>query len=157
MNWLRHLYSKRQRSYRYALWSCLIVIVILSLLPGEIRPQTGAPGELEHFIAYLGAGLFIAARYRLPRLRLISWAATATLSCILEFLQQFVPGRVPDPYDALASSSGLTLGILTGSVLFGGGSWLARIIRRVCGDEAAKEIGEDRGRLQLHRARRTCR
>lgn len=156
MNWLRHLYSNRQQSYRYALWSCLLVIVFLSLLPGEIRPQTGAPGELEHFIAYLGAGLFIAARYRSPRLRLIFWAATATLSCILEFLQQFVPGRVPDPYDALASSSGLTLGILIGSVLFGG-SWLARTIHRVCGDEAAKEVGGDTGRVQLHRVRRTCR
>jgi len=39
-------------------WLAVIVIAILSLVPGDIRPHTGAPGALEHLAAYLGtAGL----------------------------------------------------------------------------------------------------
>lgn len=114
MRWLQQLYSNRDRYVAYALWSSLAVIVILSLVPGEARPHTGAPGEVEHFVAYFGAGLFIAARYRTPRLRLLFWIGAATLSGVLELFQQFVPGRDPDPFDAFASSSGLTAGLLLG-------------------------------------------
>ncbi len=96
---------------------CLIAIIVLSLVPGEARPHTGAPGEFEHFIAYMGTGLFIAARYRSLRARLALWAAIGTLSFILEFVQNFVPDREPDVFDALASSSGLTLGIILGGLI----------------------------------------
>jgi VanZ family protein len=105
-----------QKYVKYALWLSLLIIVVLSLVPGDARPHTGASGKFEHFIAYLGAGLFIAGRYQLLFLRLIFWAGTAALSFILEFFQQFVPGRGPDPLDALASSSGLTTGVLLGGV-----------------------------------------
>jgi VanZ family protein len=113
-----HLWHlKRQSWLRYPLWSCLAAIVVLSLLPGDARPHTGAPGELEHFVAYLGTGLFGAARYRSPRGRLTFWVAIMALSFALEAFQQFVPGRVPDVFDALASSSGVTLGVLCGAAL----------------------------------------
>jgi VanZ family protein len=112
-----HLLHVLHKYSNYALWLSLLVIVILSLLPGDARPHTGAPGKFEHFIAYFGAGLFIAARYQALTARLIFWAGTASLSCILEFLQQFVPGRGPNPFDALASSSGLTVGILIGGAV----------------------------------------
>jgi VanZ family protein len=111
------IHSRIQRYSLYGLWGCLLAIVLLSLLPGHIRPHTGAPGEFEHFIAYFGAGLFISIRYQLLRLRLIFWAVTAILSFILEILQQFVPGRGSGLYDALASSSGLTVGILLAAAL----------------------------------------
>ena len=114
---LQLFYLNRRELYRLALWSCLVAIIVLSLVPGEVRPQTGTPGEFEHFIAYMGTGLFIAARYRSLRPRLALWAATAALSFVLEFMQKFVPGREPDIFDALASSSGLTLGVLLGGLI----------------------------------------
>ena len=134
MRWL--LYSKRQACLAAALWGSLAAIVILSLVPGDARPHTGAPGEFEHFVAYLGAGFFIAARYPSPRLRLAFWAATAALSFLLEFFQQFVPGRVPDLNDALASSSGLTLGVVLGGALVG----VARSWRADLSQPAAAEV-----------------
>ncbi len=114
---LQLFYSNRRGLYRLALGFCLIAIIVLSLVPGEARPHTGAPGEFEHFIAYMGTGLFIAARYRSLRARLALWAAIGTLSFILEFVQNFVPDREPDVFDALASSSGLTLGIILGGLI----------------------------------------
>jgi VanZ family protein len=132
--WL--LYSRRQHWLRYALWSCVFAIIILSLLPGDARPHTGAPGEFEHFIAYLGTGMFIAARYRSLRGRLGFWAATVALSFVLEFFQQFVPGRVPDLFDALASSSGLTLGVLFGGAFIS----LTRGWRLEFGGEGVAEV-----------------
>lgn len=119
MRALQILNANRQAGFKLAIWTCLIAIVTLSLVPGEARPHTGAPGEFEHFIAYLGAGLFIAARYRSFRGRLAFWASFAGLSFALEFFQQFVPGREPDVFDALASSSGVTTGVLMGGVLIG--------------------------------------
>lgn len=119
MSVIKLIFSKRREIYRLALAACLLAIVVLSLVPGELRPQTGAPGEFEHFIAYMGTGLFIAARYRSLRPRLALWAATAALSFALEFIQKFVPGREPDIFDALASSSGLTLGVLLGALIIG--------------------------------------
>jgi VanZ family protein len=106
-----------RRHSRFGLWACLLAIILLSLLPGDMRPQSPAPGELEHFMAYFGAGLLIAMRYPSPKLRLIFWAATAMLSCILEILQQFVPGRVPEANDSLVSSFGLTIGLLLAAAL----------------------------------------
>lgn len=120
MRWRRISHSKGQDCLKFALWACLIAIVVLSLLPGAARPHTGAPGKIEHFIAYLGTGVFIAGRYGSLRMRLAFWAATATLSFVLEFFQRFVPGRAPDLLDALASSSGLTLGVLLGAALVNG-------------------------------------
>ena len=117
MRRLKLLYSRRQTFFRYALWACLAAIAFLSLVPGQARPHTGAPGELEHFIAYMGTGLFIAARYRSFQQRLNFWALVAALSFLLELIQNLVPGRDPDLFDALASSSGLTAGVVAGGLL----------------------------------------
>ncbi len=117
MSGIQLLRSKRGELYRLALWSCLVAIIVLSMVPGEARPHTGAPGEFEHLMAYTGTGLFIAARYRSLRPRLILWTVTATLSFVLEFVQMCVPAREPDIFDALASSSGLTLGVVLGGLM----------------------------------------
>jgi hypothetical protein len=117
MSELQLFCSKRRELYRFALGSCLAAIIVLSLVPGGMRPHTGAPGEFEHVMAYMGAGLFIAAHCRSLRPRLVLWAATAALSIVLEFVQIFVPGREPDIFDALASSFGLTLGVVLSGLI----------------------------------------
>jgi hypothetical protein len=138
MSGLQLFRSKRRELYRLALGSCLVAIIVLSLVPGEARPHTGAPGEFEHFMAYMGTGLFIAAHYRSLRARLTLWAVIAALSFILEFVQKFVPGREPDIFDALASSSGLTLGVvLSGLTIAATHRW-----RRDFADETVVEPAE---------------
>lgn len=104
-----------QRITRYVTWICVVIITVLSLLPGNERPHTGLSGKLEHIIAYTGTGIFAAVGYQLIRQRLVFWMAMVTLSFLLELLQQYVPGRGPSIYDAVASSSGLTIGLLIGA------------------------------------------
>ena len=97
---------------RYATWFCVGIIIILSLLPGSARPHTGLAGKIEHMIAYAGTGAIAMAGYRLRQQRLMFWASVVSLSFLLEFLQQYVPGRGADILDAIASSAGLSLGML---------------------------------------------
>lgn len=79
MHWIQSVLRRKRRFIRYALWSCVAAIIVLSLVPGNARPHTGAPGKIAHFIAYLGTGLFIAAHYRAPRRwqRVFQWARDA--------------------------------------------------------------------------------
>ena len=107
-----------QRIARYATWLCVGIIIILSLLPGSARPHTGFAGKIEHMIAYAGTGSITMIGDRLRQQRLMFWASVVSLSFLLEFLQQYVPARGADVLDAIASSTGLTAGMLLGGIFF---------------------------------------
>ena len=49
-----------ETSFRAAGYAAILLIGVLSLVPGTLRPETGAPGQFEHFVAYLGAATFLA-------------------------------------------------------------------------------------------------
>ena len=91
-------------------FACIAAIAVLSLVPGAERPHTGAPGRVEHFVAYGGTGFLLALGYLGWRQRLVAWIGLAGVSGVFEILQNFIPGRSPSLFDALASSGGLTLG-----------------------------------------------
>jgi VanZ family protein len=110
------LKALKPQTARVLAWVCVLVIIVLSLLPGNERPHTGAPGQYEHFIAYAGTGFFFSLAYREFTHRLSIWAMLAVLSGALEALQNFVPGRSPNVLDALASTSGATIGLIAGAV-----------------------------------------
>jgi hypothetical protein len=71
------------------------MIVVLSLLPAQTRPHSGIGGEYEHWLAYALVG-----------------GAFAASAAILELLQTFIPGRMPEFTGFLASSLGAWFGIL---------------------------------------------
>jgi VanZ family protein len=98
-------------------WACVLTIVMLSLVPGDVRPHTGFPGRAEHFMAYAGTGLLFALGYRGLGQRMLALIGTAIASGAFEVLQSFVPGRSPSFLDALASTSGLAFGLLSGAIL----------------------------------------
>ena len=106
-----------ERIARCATWFCVGLIIVLSLLPGSARPHTGFAGKIEHMIAYAGTGAIAMIGYRLRQQRLVFWASVVSLSFLLEFLHQYVPGRGADILDAIASSTGLSLGMLLGGVV----------------------------------------
>ena len=92
-------------------YASVLLIGLLSLIPGELRPDTGAPGKLEHLIAYLGAGFLLSLRpetlrHRWQALWLIPYAGA------LELLQSFIPGRHARFSDFVVSSTGAGLGII---------------------------------------------
>ncbi|WP_460451238.1 VanZ family protein [Alsobacter sp. SYSU BS001988] len=84
---------------------------VLSLLPGEERPHTGLPGQIEHVVAYCGTGLIVGVLAH-SQARRLGWAAgLIALAGALEFLQAFVPGRTSQAIDWIASSSGAIIGV----------------------------------------------
>lgn len=109
--------SAAHRMTRMLAWACVLVILTLSLAPGDARPHTLLPGKLEHFIAYAGTGLLFSIAYRRRKTRALIWGALVIASLVLEAVQSFIPGRSPSLLDALASSMGLTVGLACGATL----------------------------------------
>ncbi len=98
-------------------WLCIALIVWLSLVPGTMRPHTGASGHFEHFMAYAGTGFFCAlgASRRGPLL----WGLALTLlSGALEVAQLEVPGRSGEFGGFFFSSLGAWLGIAAGRLAY---------------------------------------
>ena len=99
------------RPYRVlAAWSCIVALVVLSLLPKQHMLRTGFGGHIEHILAYLGTAFVVASAYcRTRRLHivggLVAYAGT------LEVLQNFSPGRTPAIEDFACSSLGVLLGV----------------------------------------------
>jgi VanZ family protein len=100
-----------ETSLRAAGYAAILLIGVLSLVPGTLRPETGAPGQYEHLAAYLGAAALLAlgsgpATQRWQALWLVPYAAA------LEIVQHFVPGRHSRFSDFVVSSVGAVLGII---------------------------------------------
>lgn len=95
---------------RFLTWACVVVLAILSLLPAEDMMRTGLPGELEHFVAYAGTGAIAMAAYglKLGAVRVIGclWLYAG----ILEYLQNFSPGRHATVQDFAISAVGALCG-----------------------------------------------
>jgi VanZ family protein len=102
---------------RFAAWFCVISLAVLSLLPAEDMVRTGLAGRLEHFIAYAGSATVTIGGYedRYGRMGVIGfyWVYAG----ILEYLQQFSPGRHVSIWDFVASALGALCGVLA-STLF---------------------------------------
>jgi VanZ family protein len=93
----------------YAGW---IIIVTLSLLPTAARPHTGLGGQYEHWLAYALVGFALGMGYRRRSQWLLLGLALAFSACVLELLQNFVPGRNPELLGFLTSSLGAWCGLL---------------------------------------------
>jgi hypothetical protein len=48
---------------RIAAWLSVLTIGILSLVPGDLRPTTSAPSQLEHAVAYFAAAALLWLAY----------------------------------------------------------------------------------------------
>jgi len=86
-------------------------IIVLSLLPGDERPHTGAGGGPEHFVAYALVGLAFGIGYGSRRQQMLAGAALAILSGCLEVAQIFIPGRTAEFAGWFSSSAGAWAGL----------------------------------------------
>ena len=99
-------------------WLGVLIIAILSVVPGNLRPHTVFPGPLEHTLAYALTGAALAFGYHRIDFRLLCLVGLSAGSVVFEILQAFVPGRFPSALDAVAGSSGVALGMLLGAALW---------------------------------------
>jgi VanZ family protein len=100
-----------EKALRSGSYASVVLIGVLSLIPGTLRPDTGAPGKLEHLVAYMGAAALVALGSRTPSER---WQGLwlVPLAGALEIAQIFVPGRHSRFSDFVVSGVGALLGVI---------------------------------------------
>ena len=107
-----------------AFWFCVALILYLSLVPGTMRPQTGASGHVEHFMAYAITGALFMPGARGSMSALLAAVGLCWLSGAVEIAQLWIPGRTGEIAGFIWSSAGAWLGLLLGH-------WLWRTMQRV--------------------------
>lgn len=119
-----------QRIVSYLAVGTCLTITILSLLPGNLRPHTGYPGDWEHIAAYTGAAaLTVIAFQRIP----VAWtiAAFSAASAVFEVTQLMIPGRSTLVSNWAASTCGAVAGVLIAKLILNATSrWRVAIVRR---------------------------
>ena len=95
---------------RLIAWSLAAIIVILSLVPPGLRPETGAPSVAEHFVIYFATGLAFGLGYG-GRDWPLAFMLITYAACV-EIAQLFVPGRHARITDFLIDSLALCIGML---------------------------------------------
>lgn len=95
----------------------ILAIIVLSLVPGAVRPHTSLPGKLEHFIAYCSTASALAFGFRSRSGWIAIILGLAMLATSMEILQLWAPGRHSTVGDAIASSFGGVVGTMLGGLL----------------------------------------
>ena len=98
-------------------WLGIVVIAVLSLVPGDYRPHTFLPGHAEHVLAYALTGMALAVGYPQTRPRVLWFLGLSAAGAVFEVLQLWDPGRSPSLIDAAACSSGAALGMFFGALV----------------------------------------
>lgn len=115
---LRESPSQLLKVIRIAAWALAAIIVITSVVPPQLRPETGVPHNFEHFLIFVvtGAafGLSYDARRGLLALRL------AIFSGFVEIAQLFVPGRHARLSDFMVDAVAICIGSAAGTVTLRG-------------------------------------
>ncbi len=111
---------------RFAPWLAIFAIAVLSLVPGEARPHTGMPGQVEHFLAYFLTAVALGIRFPNSVYRVPITLALCTYAGAMEILQIWIPGRNAQFVDFIASSGGALSGSLVCILTLRFLSWFKR-------------------------------
>jgi VanZ family protein len=95
-------------------WSLVAAIVVLSLVPATLRPETGLPHNFEHLAIYWATGLAFALGYALTPLLA---SILVIFSGAVEILQLFVPGRHARLTDFIVDALASLIGLITVSLV----------------------------------------
>jgi VanZ family protein len=99
-----------QRLARLAGGLAVLAVIVLSVVPGEMRPHTGFPGIAEHFAVYLGASALLALGYEKRVSAGVVAFAFSLAAAIFEIAQYFIPHRDANLLDVFASAGGAIVG-----------------------------------------------
>jgi VanZ family protein len=100
-------------------WIAAVVIIVLSVVPGDLRPQVLEDKHFEHFLAYFVAGGLFATGYLQARLVIFLGILLTLCSGIVEIAQLGIAGRTANIFDFIASASGTWIGLVVGRCLRG--------------------------------------
>jgi VanZ family protein len=95
---------------RRGAWLAVLGIIVLSVVPGNMRPHTLGNDYAEHFVAYFIAGSLFAIGY--PSSTVASGSLLAICAGSLEFIQMWIPGRTASTGGFASSTIGACIGLL---------------------------------------------
>jgi VanZ family protein len=98
-------------------WSVLLAIVVLSVVPGDLRPHVLSDKHFEHLDAYVVSGVLFALGYRQLRFAILFGMLLTICAAALELVQLGIIGRTSSLSDFLASSAGAWIGLAAGNLL----------------------------------------
>ena len=108
--------SQGSKTARIAAWALTATIVILSLVPPNLRPETGTPHILEHFIIYAAAGFTFGLGFSRRSHGML--AIFLVIFCgFIEIAQLFVPGRHARVSDFIIDAVAACIGLVTSSLV----------------------------------------
>jgi VanZ family protein len=108
---------------RVIAWILALLILLLSVVPARLRPETDIPHNLEHFAIFFVTGIAFACGYGQKVLEVA--IALIAFSGVIEIVQFYVPGRHARLSDFLVDAAALCIGVAVAS--FAGARRLRRI------------------------------
>ena len=97
---------------RMAAWVTIFTIIVLSVVPGSMRPHIFGNDSAEHLAAYFIAGALFASGYPRPMQLLFSGVLLAICAGSLEFVQLWIPARTASTGEFALSAIGASVGLL---------------------------------------------
>lgn len=97
---------------RLGAWLAVLTIIVLSVVPGNMRPHALGNDYYEHFAAYFITGCLFAIGYLRPMQLLSSGVLLPICAGSLEFVQLWIPGRTASAGDFAISTIGAWIGLL---------------------------------------------
>jgi hypothetical protein len=89
-----------------------LIIIVLSVVPGNMRPHVLGNDYGEHFVAYFFTGGLLAIGHQRP-MQLLSRGVLLTLCAgSLEFVQLWIPSRIASAGEFATSTIGVWIGLL---------------------------------------------
>jgi VanZ family protein len=107
--------SQGSKAARIAAWSLAAAIVILSLVPPALRPETSTPHSLEHLIIYAATGFAFGLGYK--RRHDLLAILLVLFSSAIEIAQLFVPGRHARLSDLIIDAVAACIGLVMSSLV----------------------------------------
>ena len=107
--------TQGSKAARIAAWSLAAAIVVLSLVPPALRPETIAPHGLEHLIIYAATGFAFGLGYK--RRHYLLAVLLVIFSSAIEIAQLFVPGRHSRLSDLIIDAGAACIGLVTSSLI----------------------------------------
>lgn len=97
----------------------IAAILVLSLVPGDLRPHIVPSSRMEHVMAYFCVMSAFGLSARSVRQALGAALLLGCVASLAEIAQGYVPGRHADLTDALYGGLGILLGLLLSGVAAG--------------------------------------
>ena len=102
--------------WRWALGTCMLLVLVLSLLPPSPQLPTTGWDKSNHVLAF--AVLAFLSEHCRPRHNLVALAGLLAYGGLIEVLQSSTPYRAGDSVDLFADAVGLAIGVALAKLAF---------------------------------------